>query len=923
MGRMSALRLILFNWLFWWGANSSGGANCYGNELSPLLPWKPTISPLPLWDDVLQDPHFSNLNLSSETIEKLSKEHSSSLFKPSKDKKDNLSKQKKQYSDILVSYYSKLNQSKVFGPDDIKNLNQWKALLRIWSYHLFEHTENIKQSNLYRFHNFLFSFNETEGSLNALLNPKKRLLHLQVGSGRQRLLVFIHSLADLYSKDDVVRKNAAKILGQLGVHLNKKSFILKQLYLARMKSGFNSQGSKIRPTNPDYRNHLKAVSDLCGTFSKEKNDSILHSALSTWTSSDDFNRSWFQPPMNMSCYEDTYTYQVVRERQAVELVKRGSHKRAWDLYRSIEKHIPDPNLKLKIQKRIIFVAKSIYERTGSAQILHSEYIRAIEKPLPGQELSQFQKDLFHLTMDELNIGLNTNKKVTDIESLALNYLNLSSVSDEKMKSEVQWTLARLYEKNKMFQNALQLYLKISTSVDKKIRKAAFDESIRVWSNLQSWSFDSPWNKQTTSLKIDTSLFQQLLEENLVLTSNKLNKWSLIKNLGVVYILGGKSEKSVELWLPYWKNEAFKKDRADTIGFVAYYLNKSKNYPLLEKVLMEAHWKEEVPVYHTRPLDAKKMLKESIWNQAYEFYQQKKFRESVGKIDTYLGVYGESQEDRSLLLLKGKSFLGFGEYKQADKSLSQILAFEGRPFQYEEELLYLLFHLYQGMGKFDKTLDMIEKILLKFPEGESIAKVKEIKKDLCDFERHKVCSENEKASNIQPSEPIFNKIVDAIKNKNSSLLKTFEKTLPVKELNGSKNQELLYLVWYGQLKNLMASRSERFLKSKKSGSELKEGYLSLKNVVKDYCAHAENSYCVAALADLFRFSKDLSRVKISSKDSFWKFIGEEKMWLNHEISGRTKVMPHSPWVTEKVWWSKDKQIMFVDGIYTGTGFVQIY
>ena len=161
MGRMIAFRLMLLNGLFWWGANSSGGANCYGNELNPLLPWKPTISPLPMWDDVLQDPHFSNLNLSSETIEKLSKEHSSSLFKPSKDKKDNLSKQKKQYSDILVSYYSKLNQSKVFGPDDIKNLNQWKALLRIWSYHLFEHTENINQSNLYRFHNFLFSFNET------------------------------------------------------------------------------------------------------------------------------------------------------------------------------------------------------------------------------------------------------------------------------------------------------------------------------------------------------------------------------------------------------------------------------------------------------------------------------------------------------------------------------------------------------------------------------------------------------------------------------------------------------------------------------------------------------------------------------------------------------------------------------------------
>ena len=228
-----------------------------------------------------------------------------------------------------------------------------------------------------------------------------------------------------------------------------------------------------------------------------------------------------------------------------------------------------------------------------------------------------------------------------------------------------------------------------------------------------------------------------------------------------------------------------------------------------------------------------------------------------------------------------------------------------------------------MGKFDKTLDMIEKILFKFPEGESIAKVKEIKKDLCNFERHKVCSENEKVSNIQPSEPIFNRIVDAIKNKNSSLLKTFEKTLPVKELNGSKNQELLYLVWYGQLKNLMTSRSERFLKSKKNGSELKEGYLSLKNVVIDYCAHAENSYCVAALADLFRFSKDLSRVKISSKDPFWTFIGEEKMWLNQEISGRTKVMPHSPWVTEKVWWSKDKQIMFMDGIYTGTGFAQIY
>ena len=919
----------------------SPSAEAEVNSLNSILNWNQDLTPLPMLDLVFLDPEMVQTPITKKSL-KSSLEQWQSFEDPKSKEYSQKSKVQlwqtinflKHLNHLLVMNYYHKNVREIEGHNTEELGAQIRRKLSLVIGNLLAQKLEPEEKSLLTFQKFLIDFQNPNLRHHAVKSINSVVTY-NLSDQRKRLISFGSHLLNLYSNKPNSQE-AIHGLNHLSPYMTKDAYTLTQLYLARLKLGYHFDGRKSGEFHPTYSRHLKMISNLCSSFSDTQNSHILSSMLSIWTKSKNFNGQWDKPPFNTECYKNLVPYLATRERVAIKYWKNKAFQLAYNIYDQIAEKTTKDSKQVLIQKRIVGLAKIIYEQNKDISFYQGVYAKALKLVTQTQFRMQLRSELFNVTKTYLESAYRKYSAIPDLDSIVKTFLDHSG--NENNSRVISVLEAKILHRDKNYEKAWKAYYKLSRStpkVEQRIRD--LENSITNYALHSKWSLEEPWLNLKYGPKKEHKKFEQLHNELLAIDSYKRpNSWPAAINLGMVHLINKNPKKSYNIWKPYWEKNPKVANINAVQGALIVKLFDLQSWNLIAEVLAFVKEHKLKPIYDGKLIEINKYQEKATYEIGKSALTNMELLKAEQAFENLIFNFKNSINYPEYLAQIIKTSRLLHKHKLLKKYLEKFIKIGQKHPSYEANLLSII-NLLKGMGKIEQTLKYVRKFVEDFPDPNKSLKQLHLLVRLCKIlPKDGYCKTNlgqtafadvvrKHESTKKFKENIItqlNKVKVASKNQNSKKLREIEQELTNLGKSNPMVKDTINFVWFSQIKIISDSLIKKLRSRTISNEEAVKHYENIRQTFTGICNRRRVSSCAQSFKELLSLTIEMkSFLALSNSQQLLNTYSELEANLRSRMARYLSRNITEPQVAQKILWDTMKEWNFNNDPYTGIGYIQ--
>lgn len=906
-----------------------------------ILNWNQELAPLPMLDLVFLDPEMGNDPVNKKSLSQALKKWKKYLDEQTSKANDRskilLWQQAtflKHLNHLLVksNYEQSVNELNGYILHDtgVQVRNKLRSVLES----LLTYEVEPEEKALLLFQKYLIDFQVPSLRREAVKSVnRKSKQHLS--ASRKRMIQFGTHLLNLYSQEKV-SKEAIQGLNHLSPYMSKEAYTLTQLYLARLKLGYNFMGEKKKKFHLTYTRHLRMISKLCSTFSQTQNSLVLSSMLAIWTKAENFEGDWNKTPFNIRCYQNLVPFLATKERTALKKWHQRKYFDAYQIYDQIAEKIHEESKQVLIQKRIISLAKVIYEKNADIAFYQGVYIKALKLSAQAQFRLQLGDELFNISKAYLNSAFRRYRSVPNLTEIVNNFLNNSTNEENSRKISV--LEAKILHRDKNYEKAWKAYYKLALNSKTSAEKIHdLKEAIKNYALYCKWPQETPWTRLQEQPKPEYAKFKTLHTELLNIDSYKSSEsWKTAINLGVLELIDQKVEVAYQLWKPYWDKSPKIIHINSVQGALLSKLYEDKAWNSIADILAFIKVNKLKPIHAGQPISIEKYQEKStyeIGKQALANMELSKAEQAFGNL---VNNFKSSSHYPDYLAHMIRTSRLLHRYKPLKNHLINYIAIAKNHHEFQTNLRDLI-ELLKGMGKVEATFTYLQKYISLYPDPKKskeqlllmvqlckILPTKNYCKKIKNRRDFRTLTESANSYQIFKSRILnqIDKVKSASKNHDSKQLREIEEELTNLGKDSPVVKDTINYVWFSQIKIISDSLIGKLRSRAIKTNEAVKQYENIKQTFTGICNRKSVSSCVQSFKELLRLTTEMkSFIALSDKKQLVQNYAQLESKLRKKMKRYLARNITEPKLTQTILWETMKEWNFSEVPYTGIGYIQ--